>query len=370
MKQQPNRGRRITGHPSQQELEAEILALLHDAGLPPDYADKDRDRAAPSHEPDTRSNAAYTTIVGTPRAWRPRPLGMGHWLRPLTGIVCAAAAMGLSIALLWAVVDPPEEPVPPDREVASAPPPMVAPLDSTDRSGMLDAPDAVAVLDDLAQATLQAPWLRVSDGTTRVRLIHWSSLQSASQPSPELITRYLSSDGTTTTTTSASGASWDDRGRVSLPPDSTWNTPGPATRTKRPSALPGSLQELPADPDSLTSTLLSDPAKCTSTAHCLVTAIITARIDGAIPPRSMSAVWQALTMSADVRTLGPTRDRIGRPSTGLFIPGDIGDDDYILYADPVTGALLGHEVVRPDGAVMSFSIIVDATHVETSSVPD
>lgn len=138
---------------------------------------------------------------------------------------------------------------------------------------------------------------------------------------------------------------------------------------------------LPLDPDALRDTLLEPWATplhsdTSSRAALLIDEVNSLSMLYVLDGDTAASLWDMLAGEEAVVTLGETRDRIGRSVVAIASPpidNGAGPSVRVLLADPVTGRLVGNEIVAlsspsldgTEPTVTGFTTIIDSRLVET-----
>lgn len=176
------------------------------------------------------------------------------------------------------------------------------------------------------------------------------------------------------------GTPLDDTGRVSTTEGDWVDQPATVDETfDSPDPGAGYVETLSDDPAVLRDQLIVDPSSCTrGVGECLLAELNNLYSNYVVPPRVAAAAWRVLATEESVTSLGATVDRLGREAVAFTAGASSGPTQEIVFADPVTGAYLGSEVIlvepSPDyafdpPAVLSFSALVSAERTAAAGPP-
>ncbi len=334
-------------------IEEEILGLLREHGLPPDQL-----QPTPEQKPvyDQRAAEALGRIVATPpKAKRSSTRWVRrHRLAFAVALITAAVIVGSTwIVLARSDRDLARPLVHPNPTPSSFPsladgrtPGMaqftLAAIDSLPLSGQ----DPKTALMQLAVAAASEPD-PPSGEIQQITLAGWwfdSSVDTSLSDNaliPTVTRIYYRPDNSVRTIT-ARGAPLDQQGRLvdtrALKISDDQSALGPEQGYAY-------AQELPRDPEALTSALIPSPDDCPSRAACLTAAVVQLHSGWVVPPSLEAVLWRALSREPDVTYLGDSTDRLGRPALALGVPGTRPEEQTILYADRQTGKLLAVEQI-------------------------
>jgi len=214
----------------------------------------------------------------------------------------------------------------------------------------------------------------------------WLETSNDGRPSSEVVPtetqRYVLPGGSVRVTTTT-GSPLTGRAAAALSPSS-----GRAARAQggAVSAAAGSPtgplshpSRLPLDPAKLRARLLGDPRQCADReGACLSEAIQTLGQSNLLSPRLNAALLRTLIGAPDVRYVGSTLDRAGRPSEVFVVDDPDHARQRLILFDADTGAYNGDETVLLKGgedlgvetpAVIGFDVVVTREWVEAGAVP-
>ena len=362
--------------PEHAEMEQEVRQLLQDLGARPrnlELTQEEQDRTGRA------ASSALAAILSSPSSDTPsqrtstQPVatrsGQDRERRPRRGwVLTAAAALVVAIASVPIVRIFSEH-----TDPAAASTPAMAQFDPGGREHTQTADDALITLADSASK-------QPTTADLPVQLIATQTWHYAEEPAVLAAVpseRYLLSNGTVRLI-EREAQPLDPDGRIrtgidikSLPITSDKSFPGPETGPEYPSTLS-------TDPSELVKQLIPEPDECQQTAACLVQEIVNLHTSYVLPPALSAALWTTLAKSGQAEYLGQTRDRLGRPAVALRVPTADADHYTVVYADPISGALLGTDLILTSAdhrlsitapAVMGFTAITLAQRVSNDDVP-
>ena len=174
------------------------------------------------------------------------------------------------------------------------------------------------------------------------------------------------------------GTPLDKHGRVTPRPNH--EQPSSDTTTALdPSRGPDFPQSLPADRYKLRQLLAPSDSCGTNRGGCLLKEVSELHNNYVVDPRLRARLWAMLTKEPTVTTLGKGVDRLGRQVVALTSPSLTPNEQFIVLADPETGAYLGSETILTKStaafdikppAVIEFTALVSSRRVAQASVPD
>jgi hypothetical protein len=173
------------------------------------------------------------------------------------------------------------------------------------------------------------------------------------------------------------GSPLDQHGRLTVSPnrEKPFND---VTTTLDPARGPNFPQTLPDDPDQLRALLAPKDGCSTNPGGCLLKQVSELYNNYVIDPALASRLWHVLRTEPTITTLGAGRDRLGRPAVALTSPSSTPTEQFIVLADPKTGAFLGSETIligRDSGydlrppAVIQFTALAGSRRLAETDVP-
>ena len=174
------------------------------------------------------------------------------------------------------------------------------------------------------------------------------------------------------------GTPLDKHGRVTARPNHEKPT-SDTTTSLDPSRGPNFPQTLPADMSKLRQLLAPSQSCGSNRGGCLLKEASELHNNYAIDPDLRARLWTMLAKEPTVTTLGKGTDRLGRQVVALTSPSLTPGEQFIVLADPETGAYLGSETIliksttafdiKPP-AVIEFTALVSSRRVAPATVPD
>jgi hypothetical protein len=126
--------------------------------------------------------------------------------------------------------------------------------------------------------------------------------------------------------------------------------------------------------------ILAPKTDCATTrGGCLLSAVSELHTHYVISPALSSRLWQILSREPTITTLGTGVDRLGRAVVALTAPSLIPGEQFVVLADPKSGAFRGSEriLVKPakdygvePPAVIEFTALVSSRRISAALVPD
>lgn len=320
------------------EVEA-IRNLLRDRGLMTDH-----EPAIADIGPAASMRLARDIQAGDPGVARSR--------RPWFPVGAAAAALAV-VALVLAIPLLRSEPT----QAATAPRLLTYSL--ADPTSLAAAAPAANALAGAADVATKQPTEQAAGDVQYVASYGWSlsieydGTTTASSIYPTFTRSWLSADGSATVTQSR-GASLGDGDHAVI----TGEAAGLGGTDKAPVGTfdAGLIADLAQrDDQGLEEALvaLASPAPCDQDARwhaeCLVVAVEQLYERYVVPPDMAARLWRALADEPDLRDLGTTTDRLGRPASAVALASDPADTVRstvtVLLISPDTGELTGTETV-------------------------
>lgn len=362
----------MTGHDRSDD--PELRRLLDQIGLdaddsPTPGADEDRERA--------ERMLAYVLAHGraTAPSSRPRASWSG-WGRRLT------AAAGLAILIVlgytagpWSGGESALASTPPMLRFSGVDPGQVPDSDVPADGVIAELADRARLLPDPAEQPVQSIELDAWWASTMMD----TSGEARSVLVPVRVSHFVLPDGDFRSI-ERRGLPLDKDGRVTDPPD--WDHAPPVSDTvftldehrgpEYPAGLPTSSDELRE--------LLAPPDECPDgPGACLMSEAAQLHTNYVLTPELTANLWSAMRGAPDISHLGETIDRLGRHAEVISAPILGGSNQFLVLADPATGAFLGFEqiLLTEDAtygfdppAVISFTALVESRRIAHSAVPD
>lgn len=107
--------------------------------------------------------------------------------------------------------------------------------------------------------------------------------------------------------------------------------------------------------DALAAGFVPGSAGCGSDTSCRLSTVQTLFESYVVPPDLAAAVWTALLDDEDLRSLGTTTDRLGRPALAIAMPATSTFTGTVLLISTETGQMSGWEMITLDPSLLGVA---------------